>query len=61
MSDVTPTRTPDVLDCLANLRHPDVLRLLERFRSPYGWAGREPSAPSSYASARRENVFGAPL
>lgn len=48
----------DMLDCLANLRHPEVLRTLETLRSPYEWAGRERGAPTSYAQARREDVFG---
>ncbi len=47
-----------MLDCLANLRHPEVLRTLETLRSPYEWAGRERGAPTSYAQARREDVFG---
>lgn len=48
----------DMLDCLANLRHPEILRTLETFRSPYEWAGRERDTATSYTQARRESVFG---
>ena len=48
----------DMLDCLANLRHPAVLGMLEKFRSPYGYDGREAHGGESYVASRRDAVFG---
>lgn len=45
----------DMLDCLANIRHPDVLGELERMRSPYGAVRTE---AANYAAGRRSAVFG---